>query len=80
MRVCLTLALVLAFPAASSAATRCYSEVDNPGATITDDTQDNQTLVLKFADKTIEMRTKSGSTGLDVRAAAENDGTTHLYR
>src|SRR2546430_2698242 len=79
IRVCLTL-LVLAFPTASAAATRCYSTFDDPSITITDDTEDIYTLVKKIDGKTIKMRTMSGGTGLHIRVAYEDDGTSHLYR
>jgi hypothetical protein len=80
MSAYLLLALVLAFPAASSAATRCYSSLDDSDVTITDDTNDIDTLVMKVGNETIVMRTESGGTGSPFRQADEPDGTTHLYR
>ena len=75
-----TLVLLLAFPASSSAVERCYSSLDNPGVTITDDAEDAYTLVRKSGKGTTVMDTRSGGTGIAVREATESNGTMHSYR
>ena len=80
MRVFLLLALVLAFPAAASAATRCFTLLENPEVTVTDDTDDIDTLVMKDGNKTTVLRTESAGTGMPFCQATEPDGTVHLYR
>jgi hypothetical protein len=80
MRVFLMLAFVLAFPAAAPAATRCYTLLEDPLVTITDDTDDIYTLVMKAGNETTVMRTESGGTGTPFRQATEPDGKVHLYR
>jgi hypothetical protein len=80
MRLWLTLVLVLAFTGASSALERCYSSLDNPGVTITDDPEDGYTLVRKSGKETTVMDTRSGGTGIPVRVATESNGNTHPYR
>ena len=78
MRVFLLLAFILTFPAAASAATRCYTLLEDPDVTVTDDTDDIYTLVMKAGNETTVMRTESGGTGTPFRQATEPNGKIHL--
>ena len=80
MRLCLLLAFVLIFSTSSSAATRCYTLLEDPDVTATDDTNDIYTLVMKSGNKTTVLRTESAGTGMAFRQATEPDGKIHLYR
>ena len=78
MRLWLILAFALAFPAASSAATKCYRSADAYDISITADTVDIFTLVWKLGSKTTILKTKLSPTTNTVRVAVEEDGTKHL--
>jgi hypothetical protein len=80
MRICLLLAFILAFSNASFAATRCYTLLEDPEVTATDDTNDIYTLVMKSGNNTTVLRTESAGTGMAFRQATEPNGTVHLYR
>jgi hypothetical protein len=80
LRLFLLLAFVLMLPAAAPAATRCYTLLEDPDVTVTDDTDDIYTLAMKAGNKTTVLRTESAGTGMAFRQATEPDGTVHLYR
>ena len=80
MRWWLMLAFVLAFPAGSFAAQKCYRSADQPDISITADTKDIFTLVWKIGSSTTVLKTQLSPTTNTVRVAVEEDGTKHLYR
>jgi hypothetical protein len=59
IRLHLLVALILAFPSTSSAAARCYSAPDDPGITVTADTDDIYTLVKRIQGRTTIMPTEN---------------------